>query len=101
MDFFFHSHSIAAEVSVEFVDDDESKLTFFDRVNVGSEDLRALSPGPLSDLAVTVTPESVHPAFPPTGLTCWVALRDDKARQETLIQLRVYNLIPFCSAGVP
>ncbi|KAF9646869.1 AAA-domain-containing protein [Thelephora ganbajun] len=73
MDFFYHYPSITIKVSVEIVDDG-----FFDHVNIGSEDLKGLCSGPLSDLAVSITPEPMHPAFPPTGLTCWVASHGSK-----------------------
>lgn len=81
MDFFYHHPSITAKVSVEIVDDDEPNPLFFDHVNVGSEDLKRLFPGLPSNLAVSITPDPVHPAFPPHGLTCWVAPHDNKVRK--------------------
>ena len=79
MDFFHHYPSIVTQVSVEIVDEDPNPL-FFDRVNIGSEDLKRLFSGSLSDLAVNITPEHVHPAFPPTGLVCWVAPGNSEVR---------------------
>jgi len=81
MDFFYQHSPITTEVSVEIIDDDEPNPPFFDHVNVGSEDLKRLLSGSLSDLAVSITPEPVHPAFPSNGLTCWVTPRDSKVRQ--------------------
>jgi len=81
MDFFYHHPPITTKVSVEIVDDDDTNLLFFDCVNVGSEDLMRLFSGPLSDLAVNITPEPRHPALPLTGLTCWAAAVDSKVRQ--------------------
>jgi len=82
MDFFYHHPPITAEVSVEFVNNDETNPMFFDRVSIGSEDLKGLFPGPLSNLAVNISPESKHPSFPPTGLTFWATPHGNKARNE-------------------
>lgn len=84
MDFFYHCPSITAKVSVEFVDNNGPNFVFFDRVNVGSEDLQGIFSGPHSDLAVNISPEQTHPAFPPTGLAFWVTTSPErKVRQET------------------
>jgi hypothetical protein len=83
MDFFYDYPPITTRVSLTTVDDGESNPHFFDCVDVGSEDLKRLPPGSPSDLAVNITPEPMHPAFPPAGLTCWVAAHDSKVRQET------------------
>lgn len=80
MDFFYHRPPITTQVSVNIVEDDGPDSLFFDRVNVGSEDLGRLFPGQTSDLAVTITSEPMHPAFPPMGLTCWVAPYNSKVR---------------------
>ena len=102
MDFFYHYPSITAKVSVEIVDDNEPNPLFFDHVNVGSEDLKRLFPGPLSDLAVGITPDPAHPAFPPDGLTCWVAPHDNRVRKETLpLELLLCDLVQYCSMDVP
>ena len=102
MDFFYHYPPITTKVSVEITDDNEPSSRFFDCVNVGSEDLKRLFPGLLSDLAVNITPEPAHPAFPPTGLTCWVAPHDSKVRQETLLlEFLMHNLAQSRSMGVP
>jgi hypothetical protein len=102
MDFFYNYHSITTQVSVDIVDDNEPNPLFFDCVNIGSEDLKKLFPGPPSDLAVSITPELTHPAFPPTGLTCWVAPHNSKVRQETsIIEPLVHDLAPSCSMGAP
>jgi hypothetical protein len=82
MDFFYHHPSITTKVSVEFVDNYELKFVFFDRVSIGSEDLKGIFPGPLSNLAINITPEPLHPAFPPTGLAFWVAPLERKVRQK-------------------
>jgi hypothetical protein len=81
MDFFYHCPPITTTVSVEFTDNVEPNLAFFDRVDIGSEDLKGLFPRPPSDFAVTITPEPTHPAFPPSGLAFWVAPHDSKVRQ--------------------
>lgn len=73
MDFFYHYPSITTKVSVEFIDNYDPNLVFFDYVNVGSEDLKGISPGSLSNFAVNIIPKSIHPAFPSTGLVFWVA----------------------------
>jgi hypothetical protein len=100
MDFFYHYSSITTKVSVEIVDDDEPNPLFFDHVDIGSEDLKRLFPGPLSDLAVSITPDPMHPAFPPHGLTCWVAPHDNKVRKETP-PLLLHDLAQYCSMDVP
>lgn len=82
MDFFYHHPPITTKVSLGFVDNYEPNFTFFDRVSVGSEDLKGIFPSPLSDLAVNITPEPLHPAFPPTGLLFWVAPPERKVRRE-------------------
>ena len=81
MDFFYHHPAITTQVSVDIAEYDGPNPLFFDYVNVGSEDLKRLFPGPASDPAVTITPVPMHPAFPPTGLACWVAPHDSKVRQ--------------------
>lgn len=80
MDFFYHCPSITSQVSVDIAEYNEPNPLFFDLVNIGSEDLKRLFPGPPSDLAVCITPEPAHPAFPSTGLTCWVAPHDGEVR---------------------
>lgn len=100
MDFFYHCPSITAEVSVEFVDGCEPDLVFFDRVDVGSEDLKGIFPVPLSDPAVNITPEQIHPALPPTGLAFWATPSERKVGQETHpLRLPVHNPISFRSTG--
>ena len=102
MDFFYHYPSITTQVSVDVVEDHEPNPLFFDCVNVGSEDLKRLFPGPPSSLTVSITPDLVHPAFPPTGLTCWVVPHDSKVRQETLInEPPEHNLTRYYSMDVP
>jgi hypothetical protein len=81
MDFFYHHPSITTKVSIGLVNNYEPNFAFFDRVSVGSEDLKRIFSGPLSDLAVNITPEPLHPAFPPTGLVFWVAPPERKVRQ--------------------
>lgn len=102
MDFFYHHPSITAKVSVETVDDDGQNSSFFDRVNIGSEDLKRICPGPLLDLAVNISPDPVHPAFPPHGLACWVVPHDDKVRRESpLLELLSHDLARYRSINVP
>ena len=101
MDFFYHFPSITAEVSVAFSDGHDSDTVFFDRVNVGSDDLKGISSRPFSDLAVNITPEQIHPAFPPTGLAFWVEPPERKVRRETPTELPAYGLTPLCSMGAP
>jgi hypothetical protein len=84
MDFFYHFPSITTKVSVGFVDGYEPDTAFFDRVNFGSEDLKEIFPGPLSDLAVSIASEQTHPAFPPAGLAFWVEPPERKVRTKTL-----------------
>jgi len=102
MDFFYHHSPITTNLSVEIVDDGDTNLLFFDRVNVGSEDLARLFSGPLLDLAVNITPELMHPALPPAGLTCWAAPADGKVRQgPPPLDLSMRDLAPPCSMDVP
>ena len=92
MDFFYHHPSITTRISVGFVDNYEPNFEFFDRVSIGSEDLRGIFPGSLSDLAVNITPEPLHPAFPPTGLVFWVAPPERKVRQDpSIIKLLMHD----------
>lgn len=102
MDFFYHRPPIRTQVSIDIVEDNGPDSPFFDRVNVGPEDLGRLFPGPSSDLAVTITPEPMHPAFPSTGLTCWVAPHNSEVRQEAQItKPLIHGLSPSCSTDVP
>lgn len=80
MDFFYHYPPITTHVSVEIIEDNGPDPLFFDRIDVGSDDLKRLFPGQASDLAVTIIPELIHPAFPPTGLICWVVSCNTKVR---------------------
>lgn len=84
MDFFYHYPSITTQVSIEFTDNNESNTDFFDYVNIGLDISKELFTRRRSDLAVNIVPEPTHPAFPPTGLVCWVAPQDDNVRQGTL-----------------
>jgi hypothetical protein len=100
MDFFYHYPPITTTVSVEFTDNVESNLVFFDRVDIGLDELKGLFPGPLSDFAVTITPEPEHPAFPPTGLAFSVAPHDRKVRQghsQSNLRCTIY----LCNRDVP
>jgi len=102
MDFFHHYPPITTQVSVEIVDDDEFNPPFFDRVNVGSEDLKRLVPGTSSDFAISITAEPIHPTFLLTGLICWVAPHDSKVRREIpLVELLMYDPLLSHSMGVP
>jgi len=102
MDFFYHYPSITTKVSVETFGDDEQNPSFFDHINIGSEDLKRLFPGPLLDLAVNISPDPVHPAFPPHGLAYWVVPRDDKVRKETFpLELLLHDLARYRSMDVP
>lgn len=96
MDFFYHHLPIVAKVSVEFIDNNEPNTAFFDRVSIGSEDLKGLFPWPPPNLAVNISPESKHPSFPSTGLTFWVTPHDNKAREEILqAELPAHKLTCF------
>lgn len=96
MDFFYHCPSITTKVSVGFVNNWESNFVFFDHINIGSEDLKRILPGLLSDLAVNVSPEPIHPAFPSAGLAFWVAPPEGKVSQASpLIELSVCDQLNF------
>jgi len=98
MDFFYHYPPITTQVSVDIVEDDGPSSLFFDCVNVGSEDLGRLFPGQASDLAVTITPDPMHPAFPPTGFIYWVAPHNSRVRQETPIAKILIRGLPHLLA---
>ena len=100
MDFFYCCSPITTKVSVEIVDDDEPDPLFFDYANIGSEVLKSLFPGPLSDLAINITSEPVHPAFQPNGLISWAVSRDSKVRRETPPSKLPHNLAQHCSMDV-
>ena len=100
MDFFYHRPPIKTQVSVDIIEDNGPNSLFFDYVNVGSEDLGRLFPGQASDLAVTIIPEPTHPAFPPTGLACWVAPHNSRVRRETPITEPLMCGLPHLLAWV-